>query len=346
MFREKFEEFEERFLHPKAQKSIKTRGRKKKEKPCRFRTEYQRDRDRILHSKAFRRLKHKTQVFLSPVGDHYRTRLTHTLEVAQIARTIGRALNLNEDLIEAIALGHDLGHTPFGHTGEAVLNELLKDHGGFRHPYQSLRVVDYIEKDGKGLNLTWEVREGIVKHSKGFGEILNADVPVTLEGQVVRISDIVAYLNHDLDDALRAKVLKIEDVPSELLDYFGRTHAHRITTIVSNIIETTLKLDYEKVAFDDEMDAMIKKMRDFLKDRVYLNRYVKSESDKAKNIIEFLYTYFMEHLDQIPFYGKIKEAKKDYKPWQVVRDYISGMTDRYAIEIFRELFIPKPWATF
>ncbi len=346
MYRENFEELERKFLHPRAQKSSQTKGRKRKEAPCRFRTEYQRDRDRILHSKAFRRLKHKTQVFLSPVGDHYRTRLTHTLEVAQIARTIGRALGLNEDLIESIALGHDLGHTPFGHAGEAVLNELLKDHGGFRHPYQSLRVVDYIEKDGKGLNLTWEVREGIVKHSKGFGEILNANVPRTLEGQVVRISDIVAYLNHDLDDALRAKVLRIEDVPTELLDFFGRTHGDRITTIVSNIIETTINLEYERVAFDEEMDVMIKKMRDFLKERVYLNHYVKSESDKAKNIIEFLYRYFMEHLDRIPLYEKIKNTKKNYRPWQAVRDYISGMTDRYAIEIFHELFIPKPWTTF
>lgn len=346
MFREGFEELETKLLHPRAQKTKYTKGRKRKEPPCKFRTEYQRDRDRIIHSKAFRRLKHKTQVFLSPVGDHYRTRLTHTLEVAQIARTIGRALSLNEDLIEAIALGHDLGHTPFGHTGEAVLNELLKDHGGFKHPHQSLRVVDYIEKVGKGLNLTWEVREGIVKHSKGFGEIINANVPVTLEGQVVRISDIVAYLNHDLDDALRAKVLKISDVPSCLLDYFGKTHGERITTIVSNIIETTIKLEYEKVAFDEEMDSMIKKMRDFLKERVYLNHYVKSESDKAKNIIEFLYDYFIEHINEIPFYKKYIETKKDYKPWEAVRDYISGMTDRYAIEIFRNLFIPKPWTIF
>ena len=346
MYREKIEEREDAFLHPRATKSKNTRGRKRKEQPCKFRTEFQRDRDRIIHSKAFRRLKHKTQVFLSPVGDHYRTRLTHTLEVAQIARTVGRALMLNEDLIEAIALGHDLGHTPFGHTGEAVLNKLLKEHGGFRHPYQSLRVVDYIEKDGKGLNLTWEVREGIVKHSKGFGEILNADVPRTLEGQVVRISDIVAYINHDLDDALRAKVLKPEDVPKELLDYFGRSHGDRITTIVSNIVETTIKLDYERVAYDEEMDVMIKKMRDFLKERVYLNPYVKSESDKAENILEFLFNYFINHLDKIPLYSKILEVKKDYKPWQAVRDYISGMTDRYAIEIFHELFIPKPWTTF
>ena len=346
MYRERYEEIEEKFLHPRAQKSHKTRGRKRKELPCRFRTEYQRDRDRIIHSKAFRRLKHKTQVFLSPVGDHYRTRLTHTLEVAQIARTIGRALRLNEDLIEAIALGHDLGHTPFGHTGEAVLNELLKEHGGFRHPYQSLRVVDYIEKDGIGLNLTWEVREGIVKHSKGFGEILNANVPRTLEGQVVRISDIAAYLNHDLDDAIRAKVLSIEDVPDELLDFFGRTHGERISTIVSNIIETTIKYDYERVAYDEEMDKMVKKMRDFLKERVYLNPYVKSESDKAKNIIEFMFNYFMKHLDKIPFYKDIKKRKKNYLPWQAVRDYISGMTDRYAIEIFNELFIPAPWTIF
>ncbi len=346
MYREKIEERENTFLHPKAAKSRNTRGRKREEEPCRFRTEFQRDRDRIIHSKAFRRLKHKTQVFLSPVGDHYRTRLTHTLEVAQIARTIGRALMLNEDLIEAIALGHDLGHTPFGHTGEAVLNKLLKDHGGFKHPHQSLRVVDYIEKDGKGLNLTWEVREGIVKHSKGFGEILNADVPSTLEGQVVRISDIVAYINHDLDDALRARVLKLDDVPEELLDYFGRSHGDRITTIVANIIETTIKLDYEKVAYDAEMDIMIKKMRDFLKERVYLNHYVKSESDKAENILEFLFNYFMKNLDKIPLYSKIKSVKRDYQPWQAVRDYISGMTDRYAIEVFHELFIPKPWATF
>ncbi len=346
MYREKIEEREDILLHPRAARAKNTRGRKRKEPPCRFRTEYQRDRDRIIHSKAFRRLKHKTQVFLSPVGDHYRTRLTHTLEVAQIARTIGRALMLNEDLIEAIALGHDLGHTPFGHTGEDVLDELFKEHGGFKHPYQSLRVVDYIEKDGRGLNLTWEVREGIVKHSKGFGEILNANVPSTLEGQVVRISDIVAYINHDLDDALRAKVLRIEDVPVELLDYFGKTHGDRITTIVANIIETTIKLDYEKVAYDEEMDTMIKKMRDFLKERVYFNHYVKAESDKARNILQFLYEYFSQNVERIPIYSKIKAVRKNYKPWEAVRDYISGMTDRYAIEIFHELFIPKPWAIF
>ncbi len=342
MYRAEFEKIEYKFLHEKAVKSRDSKGREKREKPCKIRTAFQRDRDRILHSKSFRRLKGKTQVFLSPVGDHYRTRLTHTLEVAQIARTIGRALRLNEDLIEAIALGHDIGHTPFGHTGEAVLNTLLGEHGGFRHPQQSLRVVSYIEKNGMGLNLTEEVRDGILKHSKGFGEIIKKDaMPSTLEGQVVRISDIIAYINHDLDDAIRAGVIRKSRVP--MLDYFGKRHSRRITKIVEDVVFSTMERDYEMVVFSEEMEENVVKMRDFLKEHVYFNPYVKAESEKSRNIIEFLFNYFTENYREIPFYKEILRVLKSYEPYEAARDFIAGMTDKYAIEQFREIFMPKPW---
>lgn len=343
--REKLEDIEYKILHERAKKSRETLGRKIKETPCPIRTEFQRDRDRIIHSKAFRRLKHKTQVFLQPEGDHYRTRLTHTLEVSQIARTIARALFLNEDLVEAIALGHDLGHTPFGHTGEAVLSRLLKDHGGFYHPRQSLRVVDILEKDGKGLNLTEEVRDGILKHSKGFGEIIKKEeLPATLEGQIVRISDIIAYINHDLDDAIRAKVLRLEDVPKHLLEFLGRGHSERISSMVKDVIEETKKKDYEYISLSEDMEKAIKEMRDFLKENVYFSSTVKKEAQKAMGIIEFLYKYYISHPHEIPFYESVRKRSLDYPPHQAAADYIAGMTDRFAIKIFEEKFIPRSWA--
>ncbi|MGB9824060.1 MAG: deoxyguanosinetriphosphate triphosphohydrolase [Candidatus Hydrothermia bacterium] len=345
--REILEEREIQLLHEKAAKSRFSRGRSKAEDPCPLRTCFQRDRDRIIHSKAFRRLKHKTQVFIQPEGDHFRTRLTHTLEVSQIARTIARALFLNEDLTEAIALGHDLGHTPFGHQGEYVLNELMKDFGGFSHPKQGLRVVDLLEKEGKGLNLTFEVRDGIEKHSKGFGKIVSMkNLAHTLEGQIVRISDIISYVNHDLDDAIRAKIITVEDIPRKFLDYLGNTHSERISFLVNDVINTTIRNEYKFVALSSETEKILEELRDFLKQRVYFSPPVVSESSKAKNIIEFLFKYFTQHYKEIPFYDSIKKVVGEYKPEEAACDYISGMTDRYALLIFEEKFIPKAWSMF
>ncbi|MEO0230659.1 MAG: deoxyguanosinetriphosphate triphosphohydrolase [candidate division WOR-3 bacterium] len=345
--RELIEEREIEFLHERATKSKYSAGRKRSEKPCPLRTCFQRDRDRIIHSKAFRRLKHKTQVFIQPEGDHFRTRLTHTLEVSQIARTIARALFLNEDLTEAIALGHDLGHTPFGHQGEYVLNELMKDFGGFSHTRQGLRVVDLLEKEGMGLNLTFEVRDGIEKHSKGFGKIVcTKNIAHTLEGQIVRISDIISYVNHDLDDAIRAKILKPEDIPREFTEYFGKTHSDRISFMVNDVINSTLNNDYKFVSLSHETEKMLEKLRDFLKHSVYLSPQVTLESSKAKNIIEFLFKYFTEHFREIPFYETIKKVLGEYKPEEAACDYISGMTDRFALLIFEEKFVPKAWSMF
>jgi len=312
------------------------------EPECDIRTAFQRDRDSIIHSKAFRRLKHKTQVFLAPTGDHYRTRLTHTLEVSQIARTIARALRLNEDLTEAIALGHDLGHTPFGHSGEAVLNELVPD--GFRHYEQSLRVVDFLEKDGEGLNLTFEVRDGILKHSIGEGDIIpikEEERAETLEGRIVRVSDIVAYVNHDIDDAIRAGVLKRGDIPKDILRVLGDTHSQRINTMVSDIVRETKKVELEDIRMSEEVYGALIDLRDFLYERVYENEYAKGEFAKSRKVISDLYRYFLEHPDKIPL--KNKRGKKD-PPYRRVADYIAGMTDRYAIMVYEELFIPKPWA--
>jgi len=286
-------------------------------------------------------------VFIQPEGDHFRTRLTHTLEVAQIARTIARSLFLNEDLTEAIALGHDLGHTPFGHQGEYVLNELMKDFGGFSHPKQGLRVVDFLEKDGQGLNLTYEVRNGIEKHSKGFGKIISTkNLAETLEGQIVRVSDIISYVNHDLDDALRAKILRMEDIPREFLDYFGKTHSKRISFLVNDVIESTIKNDYKYISLSEEAERMLEKFRDFLKAHVYFAPTVLQESEKAKNIIEFLFHYYKKHYKEIPQYEKLKKVLGDYPPEVASCDYISGMTDRYALLIFEEKFIPKAWSMF
>lgn len=342
--REQTEEIEKRTLHPKACLSINSRGRLRPEKEGEIRTCFQRDRDRIIHSKAFRRLKHKTQVFLAPKGDHYRTRLTHVLEVSQIARTSGRALRLNEDLIEAIALGHDLGHTPFGHAGEEFLREIHPE--GFDHYKESLRVVDFLENQGKGLNLTHEVRDGILKHSKGKGFIIpesKADMAETLEGQVVRVSDIIAYLNHDLDDALRAGIIKKTDIPSELLKTFGDTHSRRIDTMVKDFIYTSLKNNLEALSMSPAISEAVYRLRDFLYEKVYENEKAKYEFKKAKKILADLYNYYLEHSEEV--FKDIPSEKKLNKRLMVC-DFIAGMTDRFALMTYERLFLPSEWMVY
>jgi dGTPase len=339
--REEIEEKEKKILSPFATFSANTRGRIKKEKKCQIRTEFQRDRDRIIHSKSFRRLRYKTQVFLAPKGDHYRTRLTHTLEVSQIARVISRALGLNEDLTEAISLGHDLGHTPFGHAGETVLNKLLKN--GFRHNEQSLRVVDIIEKDGKGLNLTFEVRDGILKHSKGRGPIFiedNTQKPLTLEGEVVRIADLIAYLCHDLDDALRAKVIKESQIPRDILKYLGNSHSKRINHIVKDIIYETKKSEYSRISMSKKMYEIVITLRNFLFKYVYESDIVHREFLKAEKILEQLFYFFMKN--EKVFYNIASPLHSGDLETQVA-DFISGMTDRYSLFLYEKLFLPEPW---
>lgn len=336
--REKLEELEKQTLHPWACLSAASRGRMRAEAPHPLRTSFQRDRDRIIHSKSFRRLKHKTQVFLAPFGDHYRTRLTHTLEVSQLARTIARSLRLNEDLTEAIALGHDLGHTPFGHAGEETLASLLP--GGFTHYEQSLRVVDKLEYDGKGLNLTFEVRDGILKHSKGRGVILSsrkADMPLTLEGQVVRISDVIAYVNHDIDDALRAGVIKERDIPAELVRYLGRWPATRIDRMVMDVVRETLACDLERIAVSQEMMEAIGKLRDFLYERVYTSPYARAEIEKARKILVELFAMILKNPD--PY---VKPYPEGDPLERRVADFIAGMTDHYALSLYRGTLPKEP----
>ncbi|TCO80025.1 deoxyguanosinetriphosphate triphosphohydrolase [Marinisporobacter balticus] len=331
-FREITESMEEERLLPYAAKASQTKGRKVEEEKCVIRTEYQRDRDRILHAKAFRRLKHKTQVFLSPEGDHYRTRLTHTLEVAQISRTIARSLKLNEDLTEAIALGHDIGHTPFGHSGEKILNEIHVN--GFKHNEQSLRVVEYLEKGklGYGLNLTLEVRDGILNHT-GDNE------PCTLEGQIVKISDRIAYINHDIDDAIRGRVIDYNDLPKDCLGVLGATHSERINKMIVDVINNS----YEKkeIRMSEEKKSYTNKLRDFMFEKVYLNRAAKKEEDKAKYIIEQLYHCFLNKQEKIP--KEIWMRIEDFGVEEVVKDYIAGMTDRYVINKYLEIYVPRVW---
>ncbi len=340
--REILENKEEILLSPYAQKSKNSRGRLKPEPECDIRPAFQHDRDRIIHSKAFRRLKHKTQVFLSPQGDHYRTRLTHTLEVSQIARTIAKSLSLNEDLVEAICLGHDLGHTPFGHAGEEVLNRIHK--GGFRHNEQSLRVVDVLEKDGMGLNLTYEVRDGILKHTKGKGEIIpekESDRPLTREAEVVRVADIIAYINHDIDDALRGGVIEERDLPEDSVKFLGRSSSKRIDTMVRDVIRESLKNEDLRITMSEELKWHIYKLRDFLYERVYENEVVHGDFEKCARIIEDLYFYFIKHPD---FFLKEIGRKEFYdEPEKCVADFISGMTDRYAFNLFERIFLPFPW---
>lgn len=332
--REKYEQFEIDHLSEKASKSKFSKGRQYEEIKCEIRTEYQRDRDRILHSKAFRRLKHKTQVFLSPEGDHYRTRLTHTLEVSQISRTIARSLSLNEDLTEAIALGHDLGHTPFGHTGERILNKLCEK--GFKHNEQSLRVIEFLEiRNGKqGLNLTFEVKDGIRNHPLGY-------TPSTLEGQIVSLSDRIAYINHDIDDAVRAGIIATNQIPEKFLMHLGYTHGQRINKMIVDIIKNSA--DKEKITMSDETDYYTSGLRDFLFEHVYYNKIAKSEEDKTVFIVEKIFEYYNKNFESLPeFYLKIYE-NYNFSKSEIIKDYIAGMTDRYAMKVFEELYIPKPW---
>ncbi len=317
------------WLSPFACRSDQSEGRLQPLRPCPIRTEFQRDRDRILHSKSFRRLMHKTQVFLSPEDDHYRTRLTHTLEVTQIARTIARALRLNEDLTEAIALGHDLGHTPFGHAGESVLQKCYDPE--FSHYRQSLRIVDYLERDGKGLNLTMEVRDGILQHTNGVAK--------TLEGQIVRLADRIAYMNHDIDDACRGGVLSPTDIPKALTDVLGSSHSVRIRTMVQSVI--TASTDRPKIAMTDEIKGAADELHAFLYKNVYTNPVAKSEEEKAKKLLESLFTYFASHPERLPKEHQIFLEKDPLE--RVVCDYVAGMTDRYAIRLYEELFVPEAW---
>ncbi|MDR1673916.1 MAG: deoxyguanosinetriphosphate triphosphohydrolase [Oscillospiraceae bacterium] len=302
--------------------------RKTAEQPCPYRTSFQRDRDRIIHSNAFQRLKHKTQVFLSPVGDHYRTRLTHTLEVSQIARTVAVGLRLSEDLTEAIALGHDLGHSPFGHSGESVLDEVCRY--GFKHYIQSVRVVSYIEKHGKGLNLTWAVLNGIACHT-------NRDA-VTKEGNIVRLADKIAYINHDIEDAVRAGILKPSDLPNEAVKVLGDTKSKRITTLIAAIIENGA----ESIAIPKEIKSAHECLRNFLFENVYCNPTAKTEEGKAKSLVAKLYEYFLGNPGQLP--EDYRAIERHFGPDRAVCDYISGMTDSYAVDLYGSLFIPKQFS--
>ncbi len=348
--RKELEERERLVLCRHACLSSQSRGRKYPCEPCDMRTEFQRDRDRIVYSKAFRRLKHKTQVFLSPMGDHYRTRLTHTLEVSEIARTISRALKLNEDLTEAIALGHDLGHTPFGHAGETTLNEIVP--GGFSHCQQSLRVVEVLENSGRGLNLTFEVRDGILKHSKGFGEIIPTnldDWAVTMEGRVVRIADVIAYLSHDLDDAIRSGVITEEDVPSQCVAVFGKIHSQRITSMIRDVVTSTKIVNGEMhLSISSHVYNAMLKLRKFLYDNVYRAPQVHNEFEKARKILFDLYQYFLKHPDKF-WQERRRLFEEDFKKdlgnssyERKVCDFIAGMTDRYAQDLYRRIFLPSP----
>ncbi len=330
--RESLERLEEQYLSPYASLSSRTQGRDRPEPLCDIRPEYQRDRDRILHCKSFRRLKHKTQVFLAPEGDHYRTRLTHTLEVSQIARTIAKSLRLNESLTEAIALGHDLGHTPFGHSGEAVLNRIYE--GGFTHYEQSIRVVEVLEKNGRGLNLTKEVRDGILNHR-------TAGHPSTLEGCIVRLSDKIAYINHDIDDAIRAKLFVEEDLPKEYTDVLGHSVRDRLNNMIRDIIGNSL--DKPQIIMSPDMEKAMQGLRGWMFDNVYTGGLAKAEEGKAQQLIQALYEYYMDHADQMPAeYWQMFESGKE-KRGRVVCDYIAGMSDGYAIDRFEELFVPKAW---
>jgi dGTPase len=327
--RERTEEIERQTLAPYATLAAESKGRERDEEHDALRTCFQRDRDRIVHSKSFRRLKHKTQVFLAPEGDHYRVRLTHTLEVSQIARTAARALRLNEDLAEAISLGHDLGHTPFGHLGEQALTPFLGR--PFRHNEQSLRVVDYLEDDGRGLNLTWEVRDGIVNHTWSM------PAPATLEAQVVRFADRIAYINHDVDDAVRAGVIEPAELPDDALGVLGRTHADRVKTLVTDLVDRSE--DSPEIRMSDEAFRALETLRDFLFERVYLRDEARSEQDKAIALVRSLFAHYLDHPDQVP--EEYHRAPGDL-PTRVA-DYIAGMTDRYALRVYEQLFLPQGW---
>jgi dGTPase len=340
--REQLEAREREILAPQAAKSADSRGRLRPEQEDDVRPAFQRDRDRIIHSKAFRRLKHKTQVFFSPTGDHYRTRLTHTLEVSQIARTIAKVLRLHEELTEAIALGHDLGHTPFGHAGERVIDSLMP--GGFSHYQQSLRIVDTLENDGRGLNLTWEVRDGIAKHSKGkagapvgMAEALRAS---TIEGQIMRVADLIAYVNHDIDDATRAGILAAERLPQAPVKVLGGTSSARIGTLVKDVVSATLAGGLSEIRMSDAVLGAVLELRRFLFDTVYENSVATAEFRKASDILSGLWEKVRERPDQFLDPRTIDQEGLD----AAARDFLAGMTDRFAVRLFEQLFIPKPWA--
>lgn len=328
--KEKTYEMERRYLSPYATLSERTLGRQRAEEPCPMRTEFQRDRDRIIYSKSFVRLKNKTQVFFSPEGDHYVTRLTHTLDVSQIARSLARVLSLNENLAEAIALGHDLGHTPFGHSGERILNKLSPT--GFKHNEQSVRVVDFLEKDGEGLNLTSEVRDGILNHKKNLQ-------PATLEGKCVNIADRVAYINHDLNDALRAGVLKTEDLPKDVIRTLGATSRERINTAIGSVYRNSVGKPY--VEMEDEISEASEKLRSFMFERVYCTKFAMGEEEKAERMLSEMYDYYRKNPSVLPdTYRKIAER---FTLDLAICDYISSMTDRYAVYTFNRIFVPKGW---
>jgi len=347
--REEFEEREKNFMSPLGCLSSETQGRKRPEPPCLIRTAFEVDRDRIVYSSAFRRLKYKTQVFLSPLGDHYRTRLTHTLEVAQIARAVARAMRLNEDLAEAIALGHDLGHTPFGHGGETALKEIFSQK--FAHSEQSLRVVEALENKGDGLNLTHEVRDGILRHSKGFGKIFpdNPDAePCTAEGKIVRLADIMAYLNHDLDDAIRSGVISEEQVPESCSGVIGRTHSQRATTMIRDLIFSSRVHDGKLcLEMSGEMCSAMATLRKFLYENVYRSPRVHAEFMKAKKILSELYHFFLENEDRLQKEIINMEMEGCCNPdtqsrERIVCDLIASMTDRYALDLYTTIFFPSP----
>jgi dGTPase len=328
--RAQFAAMERQRLSPYAFLTENTKGREHPCTPCAIRTEFQRDRDRIIHSQSFRRLMYKTQVFLAPAGDHYRTRLTHTLEVTQIARTIARALALNEDLTEAIALGHDLGHTPFGHAGETVMREQFSP--DFSHNLQGVRVVERLENGGDGLNLTFEVRNGIACHS-------GPEMPVTLEGAVIRYADRIAYINHDIDDAIRAGILRQEEIPAELRSILGESHGERINTMVTSIVRAST--DRPEILMEPDIQEATDALREFLFARVYRDNAAKDEEVKAKTMLAQLFAHFVEHPEQLPIESLETISKESVE--RAVCDYLSGMTDRYAIELYRDLFIPEVW---
>ena len=327
--REEKEKREESYFSPYAQKSSESRGRAAAEEQCPVRTCFERDRDRILYCKSFRRLKHKTQVFISPESDHLQTRLTHTLEVAQIARSIANALDLNETLAEAIALGHDLGHTPFGHSGESVLNELYE--GGFEHNVQSLRVVEVLENSGKGLNLTWEVRDGIVNHCSGL-------TAATLEGRIVNISDKIAYINQDMEDALSMGILREDDFPAEFINVLGHSNSERINTMISDVIIQSRGIN--EIRKSREVAEATDGIRSFLFRTLYVGSEAKKEEDKAKSVVRTLYSYFLSNPDRMPA-EYLERGGEDMA--RSVCDYIAGMTDNYATELYKDLFVPRSW---
>lgn len=331
LIRQNLEQWEREYLSPYAALSVNSKGRLRDEPQCDIRPVFQRDRDRIIHSKSFRRLKDKTQVFLTPEGDHYRTRLTHTLEVSQTGRTIAKALKLNEDLVEAISLGHDLGHTPFGHAGENALNTVCPL--GFEHSEQSVRMVDLLEKDGQGLNLTFEVRDGILNHQTKC-------TPNTLEGKIVRLADKIAYIHHDMDDAVRAGILSEEDVPHEISDIIGNTCTARLDYFIHNIVSNSY--DQNTIKMSDTVEKAMYQMRQFMFEHVYTNPIAKAEEGKAISMIETLYEYFLKHKDKMPE-EMLRLLDKGEELEKVVCDHISSMTDRFAIARFEEIYIPIGW---